>query len=111
MNTIHFYRLNEPYGEFSNFSPHPIELKGKVWPTSEHYFQAQKFADSEREESIRSAKSPMIAARMGRNRQRPLRNDWENIKEDIMREALRAKFLQHPALAELLIETGNAEIV
>ena len=28
MKQIRFYRLNEPYGEFSNFSPHPIELKG-----------------------------------------------------------------------------------
>ncbi|MBW4661822.1 MAG: NADAR family protein [Drouetiella hepatica Uher 2000/2452] len=23
-----------------------IDLQGKVWPTSEHYFQAQKFADT-----------------------------------------------------------------
>ncbi len=26
MNRIHFYRVNEPYGEFSNFAPYPIEL-------------------------------------------------------------------------------------
>jgi ribA/ribD-fused uncharacterized protein len=40
---INFYRVSEAYGEFSNFSPHPITLAGKRWPTTEHYFQAQKF--------------------------------------------------------------------
>ena len=111
MKTIRFYRLNEPYGELSNFSPHPVELKGRVWPTSEHYFQAQKFAGTEHEEAVRQVKSPMIAARMGRSRERPLRPDWESVKDDIMREALRAKFTQHPGLRSLLLRTGEAELI
>ncbi|HKC73877.1 MAG TPA: NADAR family protein, partial [Chloroflexota bacterium] len=42
--TIYFYSTREkPYGCFSNFSPHGFELDGVWWPTSEHYFQAQKF--------------------------------------------------------------------
>jgi len=36
MKKILFYRVNEPSGDFSHFAPYPIELKGKVWPTSEH---------------------------------------------------------------------------
>lgn len=111
MNQILFYRINEPYGGFSNFSPHPFELKGRQWPTSEHYFQAQKFPDTEHEEAVRLAKSPMIAARMGRSRERPLRKDWEIVKDDIMREALRAKFAQHPALRQLLLDTESAELI
>lgn len=108
---ILFYRVNEPYGEFSNFAPYPIELKGKVWPTSEHYFQAQKFVGTEHEEEVRLAKSSMVAARMGRSRQRPLRADWEAAKVEIMREALRAKFSQHLAVQSLLLETGDSELV
>lgn len=111
MSTIRFYRVNERYGEFSNFSPHPVEIKGRVWPTTEHYFQAQKFAGTEHEEAVRLAKSPMIAARMGRSRERPLRSDWETAKDDIMREALRAKFTQHPELRSLLLKTGDAELI
>jgi len=111
MNPIQFYRVSEPYGEFSNFSPHPFDLKGKVWPTAEHYFQAQKFAGTEHEELVRLAKSPMVAARMGRSRERPLRQDWETAKEDIMREALLVKFTQHPALRSLLLSTGDAELI
>jgi ribA/ribD-fused uncharacterized protein len=111
MNQIRFYRLNEPDGEFSNFSPHSLELKGRLWPTSEHYFQAQKFPATNHEETIRLAKSPMIAARMGRSRERPLRPDWESVKDDIMRTALRAKFRQHPSLRSLLLQTGDAELI
>ncbi len=108
---IRFYSVNAEYGCFSNFSPHPIRLKGKTWPTSEHYFQAQKFAGTPDEEEVRQAKSPMIAARMGRSRKRPLRKDWESAKDSIMHEAVLAKFTQHADLRELLLGTGDAEII
>jgi ribA/ribD-fused uncharacterized protein len=111
MKKILFYRVNEPYGEFSNFSSYPFELKGRVWPTSEHYFQAQKFAGTDQEEAIRLAESPMAAAVMGRSREQMLRLGWESVKDDIMREALRAKFTQHPKLQALLLATGDAELV
>jgi ribA/ribD-fused uncharacterized protein len=88
IETIKFYRVSGPYGCFSNFAPYPIELKGKAWPTSEHYFQVHKFAGTEHEEAIRLAKLPTIAARMGRSRKRPLRSDWEAVKDGIMREAV-----------------------
>ena len=108
---LRFYRTHEPFGEFSNFSPHSVQLKGLVWPTAEHFFQAQKFAGTEHEEEVRRAASPMIAARLGRTRSRPLRQDWERVKEDVMREALRAKFTQHPALRELLLSTADRHLV
>jgi ribA/ribD-fused uncharacterized protein len=111
MNQISFYRVSDPYGEFSNFSPHSIALNGKQWPTAEHYFQAQKFVGTEHKEAVRQAKSPMIAARMGRSRERPLRPDWETVKDDVMREALNAKFTQHPELRSLLLATGDAVII
>jgi ribA/ribD-fused uncharacterized protein len=108
---IRFYRTGDQYGCFSNFAAYPIELKAKAWPTSEHYFQAQKFAGSEQEEAIRQEKSPMIAARMGRDREKSIRPDWERVKDDVMREAVRAKFSQHPQLRDILLATENAEIV
>ena len=63
------------------------------------------------EETVRQAKSPMIAARLGRSRAHPLRTDWETVKDEIMREALRAKFTQHPRLFSLLLATGDANLV
>ena len=111
MDAIRFYRVGDEYGCFSNFSPHPIEVDGKVWPTSEHYFQAQKFLGSEHAEAIRREPSPMVAARMGRDRAQPLRPDWEAVKDDVMRAAVRAKFRQHPELRDVLLATGEAEII
>jgi N-glycosidase YbiA len=111
MDVINFYSVSGDYGCFSNFSPHPIVLKGVTWPTSEHYFQAQKFAGTPDEEEVRQAKSPRVAARMGRSRKRPLRKDWEAVKDQIMYEAVRAKFTQHADLREILLGTGDAEIV
>ena len=111
MNKIRFYRLNEPFGEFSNFAPFQIKARGKVWRTAEHFFQAQKFAGTDHEETVRRASSPMVAARLGRSRKQPLRKDWEGVKEDIMREALAAKFRQHAELKNLLLSTGDAVLI
>lgn len=110
---INFYSTADEFGEFSNFAPFPIRLKGKTWPTTEHYFQAQKFAgtDDAHAEAIRKAGSPMIAARMGRDRKRKLRRDWESAKVSVMRDALVAKFEQHAQLRELLTSTGDAKLV
>jgi ribA/ribD-fused uncharacterized protein len=109
--TINFYHLNKPYGFFSNFAPYPIHLKEKLWPTSEHYFQAQKFVGTEHEEEVRQAQTPLEAAQLGRDWKRPLRPDWEAVKDDIMREALSAKFTQHPDLKDKLLETRDATLV
>ena len=108
---VHFYAVNDPYGEFSNFSPHKVMIDGKAWPTTEHYFQAQKFVGLPREEVIREARGPGQAARMGRSRDFPLRSDWEEVKDDIMRKAVLAKFTQHERLAQILRGTGDATLV
>lgn len=109
--SIRFYSVGDPYGELSNFAAYRIKLAGKHWPTSEHYFQAQKFKDPALREKIRKAKSPMIAARMGRDRSNPLRRDWESAKVGVMTEAVIAKFSQHDDLRELLLGTGDALLV
>jgi ribA/ribD-fused uncharacterized protein len=108
---IHFYSTQGEYGCFSNFSRHPVRLKGKLWPTSEHYFQAQKFADTPHEGDVLRAASPSVAAKLGRDRKRPLRRDWESVKDEVMREAVRAKFTQYEELRAILLGTGDAVIV
>jgi len=111
METIEFYGASGEYGFMSNFAPYPIQLKGKMWPTSEHYFQAQKFAGTDWEQRVRKATKPMIAARIGRDRKGPLRRDWEKVKDHIMRDAVHAKFEQHPELRAQLLATGDALLV
>lgn len=108
---IRFYSVGDEYGEFSNFAPYPITLAGKRWPTSEHYFQAQKFDDPKQREKIRKANTPMIAARLGRDRSAKLRRDWESVKVQVMTEALLAKFSQHEDLRALLLATDDALLI
>lgn len=109
---IYFYvPREEPYGCFSNFSPHGVELDGEWWPTAEHYFQAQKFAGTPHAEAVRRAHTPKDAANLGRDRSRPLRGDWEAVKDAVMRRAVLRKFETHRALRDLLLSTGDEEIV
>lgn len=108
---IHFYSANERWFEFSNFARYSIRLEGETWPTSEHYFQAQKMVRHEDREAVRGAKTPRIAARIGRDRSREIRPDWEAVKVDVMRTAVRAKFTQHAELGTLLLSTGDAKLV
>lgn len=108
---INFYSTKGEHGCFSNFSRHPVFLKGKRWRTSEHYFQAQKFAGTEHEEEVRLTTTPAQAANLGRDRKRPLRRDWEAVKDDIMREVVLTKFSQHDDLKAILLGTGDEVLV
>ena len=111
-NTIYFYRQGDPYGEFSNFYPSPfLDQNNKTWPTSEHYFQAKKFINTEHEEIIRNLKTASESAKQGRSRSRPLRKDWEEVKVEVMYEAIKYKFEQNDGLREVLMGTGDKKIV
>jgi ribA/ribD-fused uncharacterized protein len=109
--TIKFYRTQEPYGCFANFSRHGFELDGKYWKTSEHYFQAQKFVGTPFEEQVRLVETPKEAAIIGRDRNLPLRKDWEQIKDDVMRKAVLKKIEIHEMIKLVLLETGDEEII
>ena len=109
---IRFYsHREEPYGCFSNFSPHGFELDGLWWPTSEHYFQAQKFPNNPFAEKVRTAKSPMSAAMLGRSRKQPVRSDWAEVKVDVMYRAVLCKFGTKSNIKEVLLSTGDAILI
>jgi N-glycosidase YbiA len=110
--TILFYSTrDQPYGCFSNFSAHGFVLDDLWWPTSEHYFQAQKFVGTPYVERIRQLSLPREAARFGRKRDFPLRLDWEQVKDDVMRKAVLRKFETHADLRAILLATGDAAII
>lgn len=108
---IKFYRERDDYGYFSNFSDHPITLENKVWPTTEHYFQAKKFEGTKYEKLVRKCSSPGDAAKTGRDRSLPLRSDWEKVKDDIMYTCVYAKFTQHLDLKKNILNTGDAKLI
>ncbi|MDJ0735223.1 MAG: NADAR family protein [Nostocaceae cyanobacterium] len=112
--TIYFYSIRDKnYGCFSNFSHHGFELDGFWWATSEHYFQAQKFVETDRNwfDKIREAKTPKETKKMGGSRKHPLRSDWEQVKDGIMQQAVLKKFETHGDIREILLGTGDKLIV
>ncbi|XP_072963589.1 riboflavin biosynthesis protein PYRR, chloroplastic [Typha angustifolia] len=125
-NIISFYKTWDPFGAFSNFSPHPLHMPNEngdyfTWPTVEHYYQAHKFIGVDNPlaldfvEHIKLTKSPEEAARMGRKLQREhpelVRPDWESTKIDTMYRALKCKFSTYPQLNSMLKSTAGSVLV
>jgi hypothetical protein len=55
--------------------------------------------------------SPRVAADLGRDRSIPLRSDWEQVKDTVMKKCVLEKINQHPETKALLMGTGDAEII
>jgi ribA/ribD-fused uncharacterized protein len=112
--TIFFYKVWQPYGCFSNFSLHHIQIGNTYWTTVEHYYQAQKFIGSQDESLItliQTASTPEAAATLGRRNMRCVRPDWTQVKIPVMREAVLQKFLTHREIREVLLLTRDETIV
>jgi ribA/ribD-fused uncharacterized protein len=112
--TIYFYKVSQPYGCFSNFSPHGIDIEGTYWPTVEHYYQAQKFvgsSDAPIIPLIHAADTPEQAAALGRCHTYCPRLDWELVKTQVMQMAVLKKFITHPEIREILLLTGDEMLI
>lgn len=109
--TIRFYETDKPYGCFSNFSKHPVSFEGRVWPTSEHCFQATKFTAKVDVDAVHQANTAFLAARVGRERGRSVRTDWDSVRDNAMLAILRAKFTQHASLLSVLASTKCARLI
>jgi ribA/ribD-fused uncharacterized protein len=106
---IFFYE--QEFYVFSNFSSFAIEWKGKLYMTSEHIYQSEKFEDEVLKEQIRNARSADAAMRIGMENTGNLRSDWDEVKLKIMKEILHAKVLQHTYVQKKLLESGDKELV
>jgi ribA/ribD-fused uncharacterized protein len=111
-----FHGADESKGEyrnFSNMSEHRIEIEGTTFLTVEHYFQAEKakeFKDDEVYEKILIAKTPKAAKALGQTVKNYEKEIWDSKKDEVMKTAVRTKFVQHPELRKQLQETGERQI-
>lgn len=113
-NVAAFHRVRDRFGAFSNMaSGYPVRFGGAEANSSEAFYQALRFPDLPGfQAEILSATNPILAKRHAYTRIRESRNDWEAVKVNVMRFALRAKFGSHQArLLPVLIETGENPIV
>lgn len=134
---VEFYKAWDRHGALGNFTPHSVCLPAapmttelldaaadaapdagmlRVWPSVEHYYQAQKFSGVDSPEAcalveeIATAPSPEAAARLGRGAERShphlLRADWPEAKVPTMLAALRSKFGSHDGPRAMLLATA-----
>lgn len=97
------------YDFLSNFYPAVVEYHGFMYPTSEHAFAAQKAREPNAKALIAASDSPGLAKVRGRRC--TIRPDWEEIKDQVMLEAVRDKFTRHRHLGAALLLTGVAELI
>eukprot|EP00756_Hemistasia_phaeocysticola_P065407 Hpha_TRINITY_DN8537_c0_g1::TRINITY_DN8537_c0_g1_i1::g.146406::m.146406 len=106
---VKIFGIASEWGDFTSFAVFWFEYRGHRYPTIEHFFQSMKFEGTEYEATVRGAVSGEEAKKMGREGN--LRADWEQVKENIMLEGLRAKFKQNRVLLEKLVSTGNRPLL
>lgn len=104
---IGFFRGKHRF--LSNFYPSEVSLDGILYPSIEHAYQAAKTIDITTRREIAALKTPGQAKRRGRRV--ILRSNWEHIKEEIMYELVLQKFARHPVLRQLLLATGEQQLV
>lgn len=111
-DAIYFYAKDKAYGELSNFFRCDFFLDDHKWMTVEHFYQASKFLGNPcYMEKVRLANTPKIARQLGQSREAEIVKEWDDIKEKVMRKALRAKFLKTGKFKDLLLETGEKCII
>lgn len=103
--------IGEFKGEFyflSNFYESDVTYGGITYRNNEAAFQAQKTTNKFIRMKFHQL-NPSDAKKLGRQVQ--LREDWEQIKDQVMYEICKAKFEQNPDLRAKLLETGDEILV
>jgi predicted NAD-dependent protein-ADP-ribosyltransferase YbiA (DUF1768 family) len=91
-----------------NEYPAPITVDAVTYPTVAHAYWALAVTSPEARDRIRDATRPYDAEKLAG--QLPLRPDWATVRLAVMAGLLRAKYTQHPGLADILLATGDARI-
>lgn len=97
----------DEYRWASNFHPCPVVYKGMRFGSVEAAYQGSKCKTRE-DMMLFVGMSASASKRLGRAV--PLREDWNDVKIEIMTEIVRAKFMQNDDLASKLLGTGNKHL-
>jgi len=128
---IEFHKMSL-YNELSNFYPVNIMINGKLWLSTEHYYQAMKFKNKEYQKIIQISPTAYDAYLLGRQK---YTNDkivkidninkiikkykniakidpkWDDKKYMIMYNGVIEKFIQNKKIMKVLNGTGDRKII
>lgn len=103
--------FRDEFAFLSNFSRFetPLVYNSIIYNTNEHFYQAMKFKDDNVRFLIANHPSKGLKAFC---KDFPLREDWDDIKENVMRYGLEYKFSKrNPTLRSKIIKTQGIELV
>lgn len=100
------------YRWLSNFAPVKIKIDGIEFPSIEHAYMSAKSDDIEWKKFCSNSNNTAGDVKR-KSRNITLKDDWNNIKLDVMKECVNQKFSQEPYRTKLLetktqhIQEGN----
>ncbi|MFE6524830.1 NADAR family protein [Streptomyces sp. NPDC057794] len=92
-----------------NDYPAPVLVGGDTYPSVAHAYWALSTSDATARAAARDADRAFAARDAAAGA--PRREGWEQARTAVMAALLRAKYTQHPALARVLLDTGDATLV
>lgn len=110
-DAVFFYRVDDPYGGFSNWAPSEFVVDGIKFNTTEQYIMYCKcmtFGDTATAEKILASDSPKVQKALGREAAGYVDKVWAGIRQTVAIKGLYAKFSQNSELKKLLLGTGDA---
>lgn len=108
MSKVQITAFTGEYYFLSNYCACPITIDGLTYRSAEAAFQAAK-CNAPIDCAAFCTVPPNVAKAIGRKIK--LRDGREKERDGIMADVIHAKFSQNPALAQALIDTGDAELI
>ncbi|KAI0638657.1 hypothetical protein C8Q77DRAFT_1154272 [Trametes polyzona] len=107
-----FYKDDAHFAGLLHTAPYRVHYNHKSYPTVVHLIEALRFRPEhpEEAEAVRRCGTPEEAQAYSASRRFRWRRDLKQVMDDLMDEAMYAKFIQHERLRALLFETGDGEI-
>jgi ribA/ribD-fused uncharacterized protein len=101
-------KFKKEYAWLSNFAPVKIKLFEIIYPSVEHAYMSMKSNDLEWKKFCSDLKNTASIVKR-KSKEIKLKEDWNDIKVDIMRSCIEQKFSQEP-YKTLLLNTKNEYI-
>ncbi|MEU3795942.1 NADAR family protein [Streptomyces fructofermentans] len=98
-----------PRSSLHNNYPAPITLGEATYPSVTYAYWALSIASPQDREAVATADTFWKARTHAMKS--PRHDGWEHVRTAVMTRLLRAKYDQHPELAETLLATGDATLV
>ena len=109
--SVFFHKKTDNHWILSNMASCPLEIEGIPFKSSEHLFQTLKFATPKSITAVYQSNNAKMTAKHYQKLGGHRREDWEQIRVDVMKFCLQQKYEQCPEFRKELDSTIGYNIV